>query len=573
MENHLVILGCSANKVAEPDLLPALSRYDGPYYRVINKFLRSSIWPTNLSVGVLSAKYGLIGGLTQIEYYNQKMNRDRASELKSSTTGTVLKWSEKHKNISLLLGKDYLEALNFDILKKNKIAHKIVNGPIGLKLNHLHGLLRGFQSNPRNSAPELPQKTPLYFLPDWDDVLDEDFDFTNDRFSHAKKSERNEKHCVRIMQPEKICDGILVSLAQNLGNKGFLRKFNSTDFGSLAPKSIREHYGLSRNQFAFGDCGAFSYVHKASPSISTEQAVSLYQLHGFDLGASVDHIPLPDIVIDGEKKLLSISEREKRVEITKHNALRFIELHQNKKCTFTPVGVIQGISEESYAKQLPEYIEAGYTHVAIGGLVPRSDAEIIKIIQELNKVRQNLRPGIQEKLWIHLFGIFRPNIQEFIQSSKIASFDSATYFRKAWLRSNQNYLGNNGEWYSAIRVPMTSDPRTIKRLKTSGLSISKLEVLEQKALKSLHSFAHKNENLNSVLNAIYEYDSLLTRNSEDSKKMIRSYAKTLTSRIWEKCGCPACKQTGIDVIIFRGCNRNKRRGAHNTLQLYKNIGK
>lgn len=573
MKNHLVILGCSSNKLTSTDLLPALSRYDGPYYRVINKFLRNSSWPTNLSVGVLSAKYGLIGGLTQIEYYNQRMDRSRASELKLPTTETVFKWSQRHKNISFLLGKDYLEALNLDFLRRNKITHKIVDGPIGLKLNHLHNLLRGFHSTPRNANPVLPNKTPLYFLPDWDDVLDENFDFSQDKFSHSKKSERNEKHCVRIMQPERICDGILVSLAQNLGSKGILKKFGSTDFGSLAPKSIREHYDLASNQYAFGDCGAFSYVHKSSPTISTERALSMYQLYGFDLGASVDHIPLPEIMIDGKKQLLSVSEREARVKITKQNAMHFIELHRSKKCTFIPVGVIQGISEESYAKQLPEYVSAGYTHIAIGGLVPRKDKEIVKIIQELNKARQDLRPGIREKLWIHLFGIFRPNLQEFIQTSQISSFDSATYFRKAWLRSNQNYLGKDGEWYSAIRVPMTSDPRTIKRLKQSGLSISKLEKLEQKALKALHDFAKGHISLTSTLDAIYEYDSLLNRNSESAEKMIRNYEKTLSNRIWEECNCPACQKTGIDVIIFRGCNRNKRRGAHNTLQLYNNIGK
>ena len=32
---------------------------------------------------------------------------------------------------------------------------------------------------------------------------------------------------------------------------------------------------------------------------------------------------------------------------------------------------------------------------------------------------------------------------------------------------------------------------------------------------------------------------------------------------WKKCKCQVCKKCGIEVAIFRGSNRNKRRGMHN----------
>ena len=47
------------------------------------------------------------------------------------------------------------------------------------------------------------------------------------------------------------------------------------------------------------------------------------------------------------------------------------------------------------------------------------------------------------------------------------------------------------------------------------------------------------------------------------------YRTTLADRPWKKCGCAICKQAAIDIIIFRGSNRNKRRGIHN-LAVYKN---
>ena len=75
---HLVVLSCSATKFHTLGGLPAIDLYDGPMYRVLRSFLRESIWPSLLFVAVLSARYGLIGGLASIEYYDQKMDRHRA---------------------------------------------------------------------------------------------------------------------------------------------------------------------------------------------------------------------------------------------------------------------------------------------------------------------------------------------------------------------------------------------------------------------------------------------------------------------------------------------------------------
>ena len=54
--------------------------------------------------------------------------------------------------------------------------------------------------------------------------------------------------------------------------------------------------------------------------------------------------------------------------------------------------------------------------------------------------------------------------------------------------------------------------------------------------------------------------------------MREKYLRTLEDRPWKKCDCPFCQQLGIQILIFRGANRNKRRGAHNTLMLYSRIG-
>ncbi len=66
---RLIVLSCSATKASANGALPAIILYDGPMFRVLRSFLRDYHWPESLSLAVLSAKYGMIGGVSQIETY------------------------------------------------------------------------------------------------------------------------------------------------------------------------------------------------------------------------------------------------------------------------------------------------------------------------------------------------------------------------------------------------------------------------------------------------------------------------------------------------------------------------
>ncbi len=453
---RLVVLGCSATKVEAQGPLPAINLYDGPTFRVLRSYLRDYRWPSPLSVAVLSAKYGIIGGLSNITTYDQRMTPQRATELSREVSRTLQEWGPAHQRIDLVVGQDYLRSIDPTLLAPPRPAVQVVQGSIGVKLNRLHDMLREVGQSRRCVPKELPRlDRPLYFLPDWDDFLDVDYDFEADQFSAPERSTRHEEHSITLMRPRRLCDGVLVSLAQNLGIKGLLKRVGSSDPGSLAPRSVREHFKLRADQWAFGDCGAFSYVAEECPTISVEQAVSLYDLYEFDLGASVDHIPVPQIDTSAGKKVLSDDARRARVQLTRENADRFIRLHHERGARFIPVGVVQGLGPRSYAKQILEYLEMGYCHLAIGGLVPRSDAEVRAVVGAVHTavVKCKRRP------WLHLLGVFRPSLQAYFRELRIGSFDSATYFRKAWLRSDQNYLGTDGRWYAAIRVPPLSDLR------------------------------------------------------------------------------------------------------------------
>ena len=118
---------------------------------------------------------------------------------------------------------------------------------------------------------------------------------------------------------------------------------------------------------------------------------------------------------------------------------------------------------------------------------------------------------------------------------------------------------------------MVTDPRTRNRLLRTGYDIEQLERKEQYALETLVEYGKGEAGLEETLNAVLDYDSQLLRSS-DIKTMRNSYRRTLEDKPWQKCDCVFCQKLGIHILIFRGGNRNRRRGAHNTLVLYGSLG-
>ena len=146
----------------------------------------------------------------------------------------------------------------------------------------------------------------------------------------------------------------------------------------------------------------------------------------------------------------------------------------------------------------------------------------------------------------------------------VVSFDSASYLRKAWLRSGQNYLSMEQKWYAAIRVPYSTQQKICDSALKIHISKTKLKLMEESALTALREYEKGRLPLNDTLDKVMEYDDLLLRNSNDGQSLRKKYEITLIDRPWEKCDCAFCRSNGIDSLIFRGSNRNKRRGFHNT---------
>ncbi len=149
LTRQLLIVGCSATKVESHGELPAISLYDGPAFRTLRAFLRERHWPETLSVAVLSARHGLIGGLTPIGAYDQRMTRYRAAELRGPVTATLLNWKRAHSRIDLVIGKDYLRSIAPSAITDDAI--RVRPGPIGKQLNHIAERLRQIDARIRPS--------------------------------------------------------------------------------------------------------------------------------------------------------------------------------------------------------------------------------------------------------------------------------------------------------------------------------------------------------------------------------------------------------------------------------------
>jgi len=104
-------------------------------------------------------------------------------------------------------------------------------------------------------------------------------------------------------------------------------------------------------------------------------------------------------------------------------------------------------------------------------------------------------------------------------------------------------------------------------LEKKGVTIEQLKQKEQEVLRLLRSYHAGEANLEETLQAVLVYDRL----HGDKRKHDEAYRRTLEDKPWQKCGCAICEAIGIEVIIFRGNNRNRRRGFHNVKVFYERL--
>lgn len=136
----LLILACSQRKREDKSLLPAVERYDGGSFRVLRKAQKDCSLLNRIDTLILSAKYGLIESRTPIYHYEQRMDSNRAKQLKSQVAEVLQDYSSRsfdYDEVYVDLGQDYRNAI-VDLPKffpESKII--FARGRIGERLKSL----------------------------------------------------------------------------------------------------------------------------------------------------------------------------------------------------------------------------------------------------------------------------------------------------------------------------------------------------------------------------------------------------------------------------------------------------
>lgn len=156
MSRNLLILACSQRKLPTPGKIAALQRYTGPSFLVLKKFFTakgvgkqpgfSSILNTkksklDLTVYILSAKYGLISAFAEIPDYNQRLETEEDCERCAKIVGdgfSDLILHGEYDKIGLGVSKIYSKVIDLTIGLGNLPENVVfLDGKQGVRLKKL----------------------------------------------------------------------------------------------------------------------------------------------------------------------------------------------------------------------------------------------------------------------------------------------------------------------------------------------------------------------------------------------------------------------------------------------------
>jgi hypothetical protein len=222
-------------------------------------------------------------------------------------------------------------------------------------------------------------------------------------------------------------------------------------------------------------------------------------------------------------------------------------------------------------------VTMGYDYLAIGGMVPLKSPEIKLVLEAI-------RDAVPASTRLHILGFAKADDIDSFHGYNIASFDTTSPLIRAFKDAKQNYyLPGDGlglRYFTSIRVPQAiENPKLQRGVKKGMFRAEELVRLEALALNSLRAFDRGAADIEETLHNVLVYSAPLVEEMpyEDCKdsvalaRLAQRYRVTLTERPWKQCPCKICQDAAIDVIIFRGSNRNKRRGIHNLAVYHDHI--
>ncbi|MBS1868301.1 MAG: queuine/other tRNA-ribosyltransferase [Actinobacteria bacterium] len=390
-----------------------------------------------------------------------------------------------------------------------------------------------------------------FYFPDSQDQVDPCFDFVNDEHRPFHVRQRDDRYAHEI-HDEPPYDGILISktMVDGYGTGG---RYTAAQRHRLYRLGVREFFRLPAGMKVIGDCGAFSYVAEEEPPVTVSEVIDFYETLGVDEGISVDHAilgyneacdrndePTPEDWID-------------RQAITLERAADFFAEHRERNCSFTPMGAAQGWSPCSYADSVQHLQELGYRRIALGGMVPLKSIEIIACLAKIDEIRD---PEVS----LHLLGISRPEHYATFHKHGVRSLDSTSPFRQAFKDDKDNYYTSSRN-FVALRIPPSdSNARLQGRIRAGKLDQATVRAAEDEALRAVRAYDAGTGSLLEAVDALRAYEILHDTKGRDRSATYRDF---LEVKPWAKCPCAICREWGVEVAMFRGTERNKRRGMHN----------
>ncbi|MFL4469003.1 tRNA-guanine transglycosylase DpdA [Tateyamaria armeniaca] len=416
------------------------------------------------------------------------------------------------------------------------------------------------------------------------DYVDPRYDFLTDRSPSTREPYWDDSYPHEYLGYAPY-DGVLVSRAIVGGYQGG-GKYSESQAMRFRRVGAREFLRLREKDFPgslmFGDCGAFTYHKLEYPPYTAEEMVDFYGDGQFTHGCSIDHVifDYDEDSDDASTENSQLEENRRRFEITSVNAEEFLKKSKRLGNSFTPMGVVQGWSPASMAEAALRLKKMGYRYIAVGGMVPLRAPQIKKALEAI-------RAAIGNDIGMHILGFAKAEEIASFSHLNITSFDTTSPLIRAFKDSNRNYyaLRPEGglEYFSAIRVPQAIENNGLKNLAKQGAySQEDLQSRERRALENLRAYDRGEVKVVDALEAVMDYTAPLAVGRDDDhtpnearklKGLKERYQRTLVERPWKACRCRACAEAGIDVIIFRASNRNKRRGIHNLQAYRKHLGR
>lgn len=410
------------------------------------------------------------------------------------------------------------------------------------------------------------------------DFVDPEFDFENDRNGIGRVVHRDDEYPHEFLDNAPY-DGMLVSrgVVGDIHRQG---KYTLPQVMRFRREGARSFLRYAEKDYPgsllFGDCGAFTYRDEKVPPYTPADTLEFYADGGFTHGCSVDHIIFDFDEGKGRKRKEMPQATLERYDLTLELAAEFYAESKRLK-GFTPMGVIQGWSAPSMAWAANQLVRMGYSYLAVGGLVPLK-------VPQIHAALEAIRGAIPPRVKLHLLGFGKiENLAEF-ERYGVASFDTTSPLLRAFKDAIKNYFARDaaGElsYYTAIRVPQARENNKLKAKARRGVLHQETALqLEVEALDAIRKNANGKLGLDKTLDRVLAYWKALNwREDHDQASQTRAllkqreiYRRTLGDQPWRQCPCRVCREGGVEALLFRNSNRNKRRGMHNLQVFYQHL--